>query len=75
MSGYKVGDEVAWTSQSAGFRTLKVGRVVQVVPQRGDPEGVRNPGTWRDHESYVVRVKGRGLYWPRVSLLRPAVTP
>lgn len=26
----------------------------------------------RDHESYVVRVKGRGLYWPRVSALRSA---
>jgi len=78
---FKIGDRVEWISQSAGIQKRKEGRVVNVIPHRGSPYGengegqVRNPGACRNHESYVVRVKGRGLYWPRVSALRPVRDP
>jgi hypothetical protein len=76
MSGpFGIGDQVAWTSQSAGIAKHKTGGVVQVVPPGGYPVGVRNPGMARDHLSYVVRVKYRGLYWPRVGHLRWADAP
>jgi hypothetical protein len=67
---FSVGDRVEWTSQSAGIVKHKEGDVVQVVPPGGYPVGVRNPGMSRNHLSYVVRVKRRGLYWPRASALR-----
>lgn len=66
--GFKVGDEVEWTSSSAGVTKTKRGRVERVIPPSGEP-GVRNPGLPRDHESYVVRAGGR-LYWPRVAALQ-----
>jgi hypothetical protein len=69
VSEFHLDDRVKWTSQSASFVREKEGRIAQVVPRGGTPEGVRKPGSARDHESYVVRVKGRGLYWPRVSKL------
>lgn len=77
----KIGDRVEWTSQSASFRTTKRGEIVAVVPaetppERCVPDGYRcgSPagfGMSRDHESYLVKVdgKGRGLYWPRVKHL------
>lgn len=76
MSGFKVGDQVEWTSQSAGFRaTVKRGIVEGVVPAGTRPASVSknpNPGAARDHESYIVLVRGKGRYWPRVKHLRPA---
>jgi len=74
---FSIGDEVEWTSQSAGYKTTKRGVVVQIVPAglRPDSEAFpslhRRAGLQRDHDSYVVRVRGRGPYWPRVSLLEP----
>ena len=77
----KIGDRVQWTSQSKGSRTAKVGRIVAVVPPKMSPskfvpEGFRagSPlgfGVPRGHETYLVKVdgKGRGLYWPRVKYL------
>jgi hypothetical protein len=70
---FKVGDIVEWTSQAAGCTRTKRGEVVEVVPAGCQPVPMsknRNPGNARDHESYLVRVKGAGLYWPRVSALR-----
>jgi hypothetical protein len=66
---FVLNDRVWWESQSAGRWKRKEGRVVQVVAPKADPVGVRNPGMSRDHESYVVSVRGRGRYWPRVSVL------
>lgn len=76
---FKVGDFVQWTSQSAGTVTTKQGKVIQVVPPGGAPEGVRRPGTSRNHESYVVRAsydltngkKRSKTYWPIASKLQP----
>jgi len=75
---FKAGDKVTWQSQSAGYRTIKSGFVTAVVPPRMAVRGfgkIFNPGAPRDHESYVVRVPGRGLYWPVVSLLRLVEEP
>jgi hypothetical protein len=73
-----VGDRVEWTSQAGGCTRTKAG-IVEVVLRPGEQPAPlsknRNPGMPRDHESYLVRVKGRGLYWPRVAALRPEVTP
>ena len=75
----KLGSHVTWTSQGGGYTRTKRGVVVAVVAAAWDPyatafyAGLSVPPTWgrvRDHESYVVRVPGRGLYWPRVSGLR-----
>jgi hypothetical protein len=72
---FKVGDRVEWTSQAGGCTRTKAGEVL-VVLSPGETVGPmsknRNPGMPRDHESYLVRVKGKGVYWPRVSALRPA---
>ena len=73
MSDFKIGDVVEWTSQSAGSVATKIGTVEGVVWAGQRPERTsRNPspGAPRDHASYLVRVKGRGLYWPRVAHLR-----
>ena len=72
---FKVGDRVEWTSQAGGSTRTKRGAVVEVVKRGEAPAPIsknRNPGMPRDHESYLVRVKGSGLYWPRVKALRPA---
>jgi hypothetical protein len=75
---FKVGDRVEWTSQAAGVTRTKVGVVEHVVAPREDPGPMsknRVPGMPRDHESYLVRVKGRGCYWPRVKALRLVTEP
>ena len=82
MEKHKVDDCVEWTSQSAGYTTIKRGKIVAVVPEKGNalqfvPEGFgcRNRygfGMPRSHESYLIKVKGKGrkLYWPHVSGLK-----
>lgn len=75
---FKIGDRVEWTSQSAGCTRTKAGVVECVLDPREEPGPMsknRNPGMVRDHVSYLVRVKGRGLYWPRVKALRPVRDP
>jgi hypothetical protein len=77
MSAFVKGAKVTWRSQSAGTWKEKTGQVVAVVPADGYPtealkavgiNGRAGDGRPRDHESYVVRARGR-LYWPRVSAL------
>ena len=70
---FKIDDEVEWVSQSGGHSLTKVGTVVFIVPPKTRPPYlIKNPGLPRDHESYVVKVTGRGYYWPRMSVLRRA---
>lgn len=77
----KIGDRVTWTSQSQAYRTTKVGEIIAIVPA-GTPPGDMLPagfkcnsspgyGFPRKHESYLVRVEGKGrrAYWPRVARL------
>lgn len=75
MTAFQVGDRVRWTSQSAGVVRSKEGVVERVLAPGERPEKLSKapmPGNARDHQSYVVRVAGRGLYWPRASLLEAA---
>ena len=87
----EVGDKVTWKSQSGGFETTKTGIIEAIVPaqvsaNRCIPEDFMcnssaGYGSYRDHQSYLVRVFGknkegkhtygsRKLYWPLVSKLR-----
>ncbi len=86
---FKVGDQVVWKSQAGGSGPReKRGRIVAVVNYMEQPNDalsrvrergrLRFPGLVRREVSYVVRVQGRGLYWPRVDYLRmeePAEEP
>ena len=77
----KIGDRVTWSSQSHGNTTTKVGEIIAVVPADSRPDDVLPPGfkcnssygygLSRRHESYLVRVEGKGhrAYWPRVNKL------
>jgi hypothetical protein len=69
---FVVGDVVEWTSQAAGITRTKQGRVVEVVPPGKRSVMMLGMGLSRNHESYVVHVKGRGKYWPIVSRLTSA---
>ena len=77
---FDIGDTVSWSSQAGGHAKKKVGVVVAIVaagqyPSREDfPSLHRSAGVGmhRDHPSYVVRVKGAGLYWPRAKTLNLA---
>lgn len=81
--GFKVGDEVSWSSASNGSRKEKIGDVVEVIPAgvsvhsstfRNELDASSIP---RKEESYVVcvgpkpgsRAKPK-YYWPRVSSLK-----
>ncbi len=72
-----VGDQVKWTSQSAGITRTKRGEVVEVVLERESPHTLlQSLGSPRDHQSYVVRAYVEGAdkkryrkYWPKVSHL------
>lgn len=77
----KVGDKVEWASQSGGFKTKKVGTIAVVVPFLTPPDkyipleypySLGMYGLARDHESYLVKVEGKGnrLYWPLVKYLK-----
>lgn len=77
MERFKIGDRVEWTSQAGGWTRTKIGTVETVVPPGCIvPKCSKNPnpGACRDHESYLVRVQKKGLYWPRVAALRPAAS-
>ena len=78
---FRVGDKVRWTSQASGSTLTKVGTVVVIVYAHSSAvaeaynSGLRVAdkfgwGSPRDHESYLVYVPGRGIYWPRVSGLQ-----
>ena len=70
----KVGDQVEWTSQAGGNTRTKRGKIVAVVPAgtMPDTKGVSHygGGMARNHESYLVKVLGKGTYWPRAAALR-----
>ena len=73
-AGFEVGDRVTWTSQSAGVTKAKAGAVSFVV-QPGVRPALKNAGSARDHESYLVRSDSGRLYWPRVAHLRLERSP
>lgn len=67
---FEIGERVRWTSSN----TTKEGVVTAIVPPGQKPQGMKDTGMSRDHESYVVRggepgAKKTADYWPRVSLL------
>lgn len=69
----KKGSRVCWTSQAHGYASVKEGVIVAVVPKDESPQfhvpvgfKLRLPGMPRDHTSFLVKVKGNYLYWPRV---------
>ncbi len=70
----KIGDQVEWTSQAGGYTRTKRGEIVAVVPANTMPEMRKvsryGGGMARGHESYLVKVPGKGTYWPRVPALR-----
>ena len=74
---FEVGRTVVWRSQAQGLWKMKVGKIVEVVPQGERPSRQRfeilykgaGVGFSRKHESYVVMVGSRP-YWPRVSALK-----
>lgn len=78
MSDIQLDDTVEWVSQAAGYTRTKVGVVVGLVPVGHLPDRDRFPslyrgsgvGMSRDHVSYVVKVTGRGVYWPIAKKLR-----
>lgn len=80
--GFKVGNQVTWSSQSGGSHKEKIGFVVQVVEPGQYPDRERfaslyrgsGVGLFRDHVSYVVKV-GSKIYWPRANQLKPAGGP
>jgi hypothetical protein len=82
LEPFKIGDRVAWESQSHGSMKTKVGTVVAINPPNGIEHvkvkwGLIGSGYARDHQSYIVAVKAGKTdkakpkhYWPRVSALR-----
>ena len=75
---FRLNDTVQWTQQIGGRAHTRSGVVVAVVAAGKQPEralfrplyrGADRLPT-RDHESYVILVGDRTLYWPRVRLLR-----
>jgi hypothetical protein len=75
---FKVGDKVAWRSQSGGVWKEKHGEVIEVLPPNTwqsayHPGRIMFDGGPRNHESYIVEVReGKRkpkLYWPVVSKL------
>ncbi len=75
---FRLGDQVAWTSQAMGCIRSKSGEIIEVVPAKQCPKSkVKDPGLSRNHVSYVVRAsyvddagKKRTMnYWPIVKKL------
>lgn len=70
--GFELGDRVAWSSPVGGPDRRMTGHVVAIVqagelPPKGDFPSLHakpGPGKPRDHVSYVVAAKGRGIFWP-----------
>lgn len=75
---FRLNDSVQWTQQVAGHARTRSGVVVAVIAPGRQPDRsmcrqlYRGAETLpiREHESYVVLVGDRTLYWPRVRLLR-----
>ena len=85
---FKIGDQVAWTSQYSGSKKDRVGVVLMKIKADSDVRAVaisgygslNNPGMPRNHDSYIVGVRLEGsasrgdLYWPRVAALRKVLS-
>lgn len=81
MITFKLGDLVAWTTQSGGVTRTKMGKVYAVIPENGR-SGLKNSGLPRDHESYLVnacvtngsskQLTRNKKYWPRITALTVA---
>jgi len=77
------GDRVTWSSQSQSYTTIKSGVVHKVIPVGTSVKDMLLPlsaeghsikhikacGGPRNHESYLILVDGKILYWPLVSKL------
>jgi hypothetical protein len=80
MTKFTVGQRVFWISSN----TRKSGVIEGVIPAKTSPHAlgfsrVDGGGNRRDHESYVVAgghvgSTKKAIYWPLVSLLKPADT-
>ena len=75
MQKFKMGSTVTWNTggkNCTAFRYQRTGEVTEVVAAGKLPttyfEKNYTPNP-RSHESYVVTVKGKGRYWPRVNNL------
>ena len=81
---FKLGDKVAWQSQSQGAWKEKVGTIVAVIPPKTQPNRQQfpslfsgaGPGSGRHKESFIVEVPHPGpragkprIFWPHVGLL------
>jgi len=74
----RLDDKVQWTHQCGGRALARSGVVVAVLAPGKQPDRTLFRALYRgaqalpirDHESYVVLVGDRTLYWPRVRLLR-----
>ena len=69
VARYVGGDKVRWQTEPGGDE--KVGSVHEVVPANRQPHS-KHFDTTRDHESYIVWVPTRGMYWPQVAVLKRA---
>jgi hypothetical protein len=77
---FYAGDTVCWNSQANGWWAEKTGVVMALVGAGEWPHKVADQMNLRDrkfdgpgprnHISYLVRVPGRGTYWPRTHHLR-----
>lgn len=86
MSNFSVGSKVKWKSQAAGSAVVKVGRVIEVVPDGARPTKLGYTRLSRRYgcDSYVVEaqpvIPGYGarpvrlgkvqVYWPLTGHLR-----
>lgn len=71
---FEAGDRVRWRSGAAGKLMEKAGTIARLVRPGDVPEDIRNPGSSRDHVSYVVRADNGRAYWPRVQHLQRDVS-
>jgi len=71
---FDINQKVTWASESGGFRKVKRGMIIAIVPAATDPRSCIPPGysfknhrmaKWRKEVSYLVRIEGtKKLYWP-----------
>ena len=73
---FDINTKVTWASESGGFRKVKMGMIIAIVPPATDPRSCIPTGysfknhhvaKWRKDVSYLVRIEGsKKLYWPVV---------
>jgi len=79
MLKFSINDKVRWNSQAAGIWKEKRGVIIAIVAPKREAVPIADKfafpfryggGVWRDHESYLVLVDNKVIYWPRVAALR-----